>query len=139
MLYDFQFFCFYVLLLTQKILICQVSYEFSTFEILLIILNNPNTDMLNENGPFAHLWSKMLIFKRAFHKLRVLPHLLQPQNFRPLIRALDWGTIKRFSSRDIRMVKGQSFRVLTLLNNKSVFQNFLLLSLAVFMPFEENL
>ena len=87
----------------------------------------------------AILWSKMMIFKKAFHKLRVLPHLLQPQNFWPLIRALEWGTIKRFSSRGIRMVKGQSFRVLTLLNNKSVFRNFLLLSLAVFMPLEENL
>ena len=28
-----------------------------------------------------YLWSKMLIFKRAFQKLRVLPHLHPPQNF----------------------------------------------------------
>ena len=35
----------------------------------------------------AILWSKMLIFKRAFHKLRVLPHLCPPQKFWPLIRA----------------------------------------------------
>ena len=29
----------------------------------------------------AILWSKMLISKRAFHKLRLLPHLCRPQNF----------------------------------------------------------
>ena len=36
------------------------------------------------------------------------------------------------------MAKGQSFRLLTLLNKKSVFKNFELLPLAVFMPLEEN-
>ena len=36
------------------------------------------------------------------------------------------------------MAKGQSFRLLTLLNKKWVFQNFLLLPLAVFMLLEGN-
>ena len=40
-----------------------------------------------------NLWSKMLIFTRAFHKLRVLLHLCPTQNFWPLLRALKWGTI----------------------------------------------
>ena len=72
----------------------------------------------------AILWSKMLIYKRAFHKLRVLPDLCSPQKFWQLMRALKWGTIKGFPSRDIRMAKGQSFRLLTLLNKKSIFKDF---------------
>ena len=36
------------------------------------------TDVANENGPFAHLCSKVLIFKRVFHNFRVLPHLCPP-------------------------------------------------------------
>ena len=42
---------------------------------------------------FATLWSKMLIFTRAFHKLRVLLHIYPTQNFWPLLRALKWGTV----------------------------------------------
>ena len=70
------------------------------------------------------LWCKMLILKRAFHNLRVLPDLCPPQKFWQLIRALKWGTTKGFSSRDIRMARGQSYRLLTLLNKKSVSKNF---------------
>ena len=40
--------------------------------------------------------------------------------------------------RGIRIAQGQSFRLLTLLNKKWVFQNCQLLPLAVFMPLEEN-
>ena len=39
------------------------------------------------------LWSKLLIFKRAFHRLRVLPHLCPPHSFWPLLRAFKWGTV----------------------------------------------
>ena len=56
----------------------------------------------------AILWSKMLIFKRAFHKLRVLPNLCPPQNFWPLIRAFKWVTIKEFSSRGMKTTKDKS-------------------------------
>ena len=66
----------------------------------------------------AILWSKMLILMKVFHKLIVLPHICPPQNFWPLTRAFKWCTIKGFSSRGIRMAKGQSFRLLTLLNKK---------------------
>ena len=51
-------------------------------------------------------WSKMLIFKREFHKVRVLPHFCQPHSFWPLLRAFKWGTTKGFSSRGIRMLRG---------------------------------
>ena len=42
---------------------------------------HPFTEVLNENGPFAHLWSKMLIFKGAIYKLIVLPHFCPPHTF----------------------------------------------------------
>ena len=42
---------------------------------------HPFTEVLNENGPFAHLWSKMLIFKRAFHNLRLQPNFCPTQTF----------------------------------------------------------
>ena len=70
------------------------------------------------------IWSKILIFKRAFHKLRILPHLCPPHKLWQLMRALKWGTLKGFPSRDIRMAKGQSFRLLTSLNKKSIFKDF---------------
>ena len=76
------------------------------------------------NQSEAILWGKMLIFKRAFYKLRLLPQLCPPQNFWLLMRAFKWGTMYRFISRGIRMVKGQSSRLLILLNKKWVFQNF---------------
>ena len=76
------------------------------------------------NHSEAILWSKMLIFKRVFHKLIVLPHLCPPQKFWPLIRAFKWYTIQGFSSRGIRMDKQQIFRLLTLLNKRWVFCNF---------------
>ena len=86
--------------------------------------NFQDTAVLRINQSEAILWSKMLILKRAFHNLRVLPHLCLPQNFWQLMRALKWGTTKGFPSRDIRMVRGQSYRLLTLLNKKSVLKNF---------------
>ena len=39
---DFQNFCVYVLLLTQRIIICHVPYEFLMFEIHYMILDHPN-------------------------------------------------------------------------------------------------
>ena len=39
------------------------------------------------------LWSKMLIFKREFHKVRVLPHFCPPHSFWPLLRAFKWGAV----------------------------------------------
>ena len=38
---DFQNFCVYVLLLTQRIIICHVPYEFLMFEIHYMILDHP--------------------------------------------------------------------------------------------------
>ena len=76
------------------------------------------------NWTIPDLWSKMLIFKRVFDKLILLLHFCTSQNFWPLMRAFKWGTKWGFSSRGIRMAKGQSSRLLTLLNKKWVFQNF---------------
>ena len=56
----------------------------------------------------AILWSKMVIFKRAFHKLRVLSHLCPPQKFWQLMRALKWGTIQGYSSRGMKTARGKS-------------------------------
>ena len=54
------------------------------------------------------------------------------------MRAFKRDTIQGFSSRGIRMAKGQSFRPLTLLNEKSFFGTFNFYLLVVFMPLEEN-
>ena len=64
------------------------------------------TVKIKSNGTDVTLWSKMLIFKRTFHNLKVLTHLYPAHNFYPLIRALKWGTIWGFSLRGIRMAKG---------------------------------
>ena len=89
------------------------------------ILTQPeNTALLRINQSEAVLWSKIRIFKRAFHSLRILPQLCLPQNFWQLMRASKWGTLKGFPSRDIRMARGQSYRLLTLLNKKSLLKNF---------------
>ena len=45
------------------------------------------------NQSEAILWSKMHIFKRTFHNLRVLPHLCPAHDFQLLMRAFKWGTI----------------------------------------------
>ena len=54
----------------------------------ILTANTLHTDVANDNSPFAHLSSQMLIFQWAFHKLRLLPHLCLPQNFQPLMRDL---------------------------------------------------
>ena len=105
--------------------IISLSDFICAFKLLILgLFIGVHTDVANENGPFAHLWSKMVIFKRVFHNHRVLPHLCPSQKFWPLMRAFNWGTIKGFSSRGIRMARGQSFRLLTLLNKNWVFQKF---------------
>ena len=52
-----------------------------------------NTAKIRWNQSEVILWSKMLIFKRAFHKLRLLPQLCPPQIFWPPMRGFKWGTI----------------------------------------------
>ena len=96
------------------------------------------TVSVRSNRTEAVLWSKMPIFKSAYHTLKILSHLCPTKILWPLIRAFNWGIIKGFSSRDIRMVIGQSLKLLSLLNKKGVFGNFYLWPLAVFIPLEEN-
>ena len=60
---------------------------------LKICLDIHFTAVLRINHPEAILWSKMLILKRAFHKLRVLANLCPPKKFWQLMRSLKWGTI----------------------------------------------
>ena len=54
------------------------------------------------------LWSKMLIFKREFHKLRVLPYLCWPQTFLQLLRAFKCGNMYGFFSKGMQTVRGKS-------------------------------
>ena len=89
---------------TYKMELSKKLYPF--FNLCLIQLKSDET-----NQEPLYVWSKVLIFKRAFHKLKGPPHLCLAQIFWPLMRAFKWGTIKGFSLRDIRMAKGQSFKV----------------------------
>ena len=82
------------------------------------------TVSVRSNRTDTTLWSKMPIFKRPYHTLKMLPHLYSTQIFQSLIRALNWGSIKQFSSRGIRMAGGQSLKSLSLLKKKGVFGNF---------------
>ena len=43
-----------------------------------LLISHQNTAKIRSNGTEAVLWSKMPIFKRAYHKLSVLPHLCSP-------------------------------------------------------------
>ena len=90
------------------------------------------TVKIKSNGTEAVLWNKMLIFKMVFHSPKVLLYLCPAHNFQPLLRAFNWDTIRGFSSRDIRMAKGQSFGLLSLLNKKGVFGEFSALTLGSF-------
>ena len=63
-----------------------------------ILIKNPEnlvtyTNAIKINRCDCDIWSKILIFNRAFHKSRVLPNLCLPHSFWPLLWALKWGTV----------------------------------------------
>ena len=70
--------------------------QFHTWPYNIQALKASSYSGVNWDQRFAILWSKMLIFERAFHKLRVLPHFCPPQNFWPLMIAFKWGPYKDF-------------------------------------------
>ena len=57
----------------------------------------------------------------------------------PLLRALKWGTVWTFISRDIRYTKSQTFGFPDLLNKTGLFWNFWLWRLVTLIPLEVKL
>ena len=69
----------------------QTTYQHHVSTHMLSSKSHTKRWKVQKSQPFQPQWT--LISKRAFHKLRLLPHLCLTKNFWPLIRALKWGTM----------------------------------------------
>ena len=89
------------------------------------------------NGTVALLWSKMAKFKRAWHKVIVLPRPWAAGSTQPLIRPLKWGTLRVWTPSGSGMTSRQSWKYekkSVLVRKMNFFSNFQLWRLVIPEP-----